>query len=213
MIGPNGAGKTTLVAQISGFVRPTSGSVYFDGADITALSPWQRSQVGLARSFQITNIFLDLSVEDNVALAVQAHAGHSFRMLRPARTLASLREPAQTILKRIGLFSRRHEQAARLSHGEKRQLELAMALVVEPKMLLLDEPLAGMGTEEAQRIIALLLQLKRERTILLIEHDIDAVFAVADEISVLVSGSIISTGTPVQIRSDPEVRKAYLGDS
>ena len=212
VIGPNGAGKTTLIAQLSGQLRPDSGRIYFAGDDITAIPMHARSTLGLARSFQITSLFLDLSVLDNVALAVQAHQGHSFRFWKPARRDASLRHPAMAALRAVGLSARAEVLAARLSHGEQRQLEIAMALASDPIMLLLDEPMAGMGPDEAARLVAYLKTLKDKRTILLVEHDMDAVFALADRISVLVYGRVIATDAPEAIRANAAVRQAYLGD-
>ncbi|MFP6728315.1 MAG: ABC transporter ATP-binding protein [Alphaproteobacteria bacterium] len=211
IIGPNGAGKTTLIAQLSGELRPDAGRVRFEGRDITALSTPARSALGLARSFQITSIFPDLTTLDNVALAVQAHAGHSFRFWRPARQDAELRQPALEILTEIGLSQRAEEPAANLSHGEQRQLEIAMALATAPSLLLLDEPMAGMGREESARMVQLLRDLKGQHTIVLIEHDMDAVFALADRITVLLYGRAIATDTPEAIRASDEVRAAYLG--
>ncbi len=211
IIGPNGAGKTTLIAQLSGELRPDAGRVRFAGRDITALSMPARSALGLARSFQITSIFPDFTVLDNVALAVQAHAGHSFRFWRPAAQDQRLRQPAMEILTDIGLGARAGTPAANLSHGEQRQLEIAMALATGPSLLLLDEPMAGMGREESAHMVALLQGLKGQHTIVLIEHDMDAVFALADRITVLVYGRAIATGTPGDIRANAEVRAAYLG--
>ena len=211
LVGPNGAGKTTLIAQLSGELRPDAGRVRFEGRDITALSTPARSALGLARSFQITSIFPDLTTLDNVALAVQAHAGHSFRFWRPARQDAELRQPALEILTEIGLSQRAEEPAANLSHGEQRQLEIAMALATAPSLLLLDEPMAGMGREESARMVQLLRDLKGQHTIVLIEHDMDAVFALADRITVLLYGRAIATDTPEAIRASDEVRAAYLG--
>jgi branched-chain amino acid transport system ATP-binding protein len=212
IIGPNGAGKTTLIGQLTGEIAPDMGSVRFDGQDITRLPVYRRSAIGLARSFQITSLFLDFTALDNVALAVQAHAGHSFRFWRNARRDAALREPALTALTDVGLGERADMPAADLSHGERRQLEIAMALATRPRMLLLDEPMAGMGPEESVRLIEILRKLKGGVTILLIEHDMDAVFALADHISVLVYGRIIASGDPAAIRADPVVRQAYLGE-
>jgi branched-chain amino acid transport system ATP-binding protein len=212
IIGPNGAGKTTLVAQLAGQLRPDSGTVRFGGADITNLPTYQRSLIGLARSFQITSLFLDLTVLDNVLLAVQAHAGHSFRFWRDARSEPELREPAMAALERVGLADRAGRRASVLSHGEHRQIELAMALAGKPRMLLLDEPMAGMGPDESARMVAMLRALKREVTILLIEHDMEAVFALADRITVLVYGRVIASGLPDEIRANAEVREAYLGE-
>src|SRR5688572_13853782 len=212
IIGPNGAGKTTLIGQLTGMLTPDTGTVRFAGEDITALPAYSRSLLGLARSFQITSLFLDLSVLDNVALAVQAHAGHSFQFWRDARKEKDLREPAMAALARVGLDDRAGRQASALSHGEHRQLELAMALAGKPRMLLLDEPMAGLGTDESARMVELLRELKREYTILLIEHDMEAVFALADRISVLVYGRVIASGTPELIRGNKDVRDAYLGE-
>jgi len=212
IIGPNGAGKTTLIGQLTGEITPDDGSIRFDGSDITALPVYRRSAIGLARSFQITSLFADFTALDNVALAVQAHAGHSFRFWRNARSDGELREPARAALAGVGLAERAHMLVADLSHGERRQLEIAMALATKPRMLLLDEPMAGMGPEESARLIEILRKLKGAMTILLIEHDMDAVFALADRISVLVYGRIIASGDPAAIRADPVVRQAYLGE-
>ncbi len=212
IIGPNGAGKTTFIQQLSGELRPDAGQIRFAGEDITALSSPRRARKGLARSFQITSIYRDLSALDNVALAVQAHSGHSFRFWRAAREDASLREPARAVLQQVGLDARAEVIAANLAHGEQRQLEIAMALATQPRLLLLDEPVAGMGTDESLRMIEFLATLKGEKTIVLVEHDMDAVFSLADRISVLVYGRIVATGTPAEIRANSEVRAAYLGE-
>ena len=212
VIGPNGAGKTTLIGQLTGEIAPDAGRIHFAGEDITALPVYKRSRRGLARSFQITSLFNDFTALDNVALAVQAHAGHSFHFWRDARSDAALRAPARDTLARVGLAHRENVIVSSMSHGEHRQLEIAMALATRPRMLLLDEPMAGMGPEESVRMIALLRELKRDVTILLIEHDMDAVFALADRISVLVYGRVIATGAPAAIRANEEVRKAYLGE-
>ncbi len=212
IIGPNGAGKTTLISQLSGLLKPDSGSITFKGRDITHEPAYQRAHVGLARSFQITSVFMQMSVLDNVALAVQAQAGHSFRFWSPARQSNDLREPALEKLKTVGLAERQHVIASALSHGERRQLEIAMALGTEPEMLLLDEPMAGMGAEESARMIETLKGLKG-MTMLLVEHDMDAVFALADRITVLVYGRVIATGAPNDIRNNPDVVKAYLGEA
>ena len=213
LIGPNGAGKTTLIAQLGGQLTPDSGRIRFSGQDITALPMYARSRLGLARSFQITSLFLDLSVLDNVALAVQAHAGHSFRFWRDARLEPDLRDPARAALARVGLTDRADQQASALSHGEHRQIELAMALAGHPRMLLLDEPMAGLGPEESARMVEMLRALKKELTILLVEHDMEAVFALADRITVLVYGRLIATGSPADIRANAAVRDAYLGEA
>ncbi|HEY4142465.1 MAG TPA: ABC transporter ATP-binding protein [Pseudolabrys sp.] len=212
IIGPNGAGKTTLISQLSGRLPPDSGRIQFADTDITALPMYRRSALGLARSFQMTSLFLDLSVLDNVALAVQAHAGHSFRFWRDARQEQELREPARAALERAGLAARADRPASLLSHGEHRQLELAMALAGSPRMLLLDEPMAGLGPEESARMVGMLRALKGEMTILLVEHDMEAVFALADRITVLVYGRAIASGAPAEIRADTAVRDAYLGE-
>jgi branched-chain amino acid transport system ATP-binding protein len=212
IIGPNGAGKTTLIGQLMGELLPDAGTVMFAGNDITALPTYQRSTIGIARSFQITSLFLDMTVADNVALAVQAHDGHSFRFWKTAKNQRELREPALAAIERVGLAGRADTIVANMSHGEHRQVEIAMALATKPRMLLLDEPMAGMGPEESARLVKLLLELKKQYTILLVEHDMEAVFALADRISVLVYGRLIATGAPDAIRNNPEVRKAYLGE-
>jgi branched-chain amino acid transport system ATP-binding protein len=212
IIGPNGAGKSTLIGQLSGEVAPDSGHIRFDGKDITSLPVYRRSQQGLARSFQVTTLFPDFTALDNVALSVQAHSGHSFRFWRNVRSEIELRKPAQAALERVGLAERGTTLVADLSHGERRQLEIAMALAGRPRMLLLDEPMAGMGPEESRRLVDLLRAIKGTITVLLIEHDMDAVFALADRISVLVYGRIIATADPAAIRSDAAVREAYLGE-
>jgi len=212
IIGPNGAGKTTLISQLAGNLFPDRGRVRFAGEDITALSAPARARRGFARSFQITSIYPDFTALENVMLAVQAHSGSSFRFWRPAREEASLRSPASAILEQVGLSGRGDVLAANLAHGEQRALEIATALATRPRLLLLDEPVAGMGAEETQRMIALLSSLKGGKTLILVEHDMDAVFSLADRISVLVYGRIIATGAPEEIRANPEVRRAYLGE-
>ncbi|HEY6753527.1 MAG TPA: ABC transporter ATP-binding protein [Pseudolabrys sp.] len=212
VIGPNGAGKTTLIAQLSGQLTPDSGRIHFAGSDITGVPMHARSALGLARSFQITSLFLDLSVLDNAALAVQARAGHSFHFWRNARREPELRDPARAALDRVGLSARADLPASALSHGEHRQLELAMALASRPRMLLLDEPMAGLGPEESARMVSMLRDLKKELTVLLVEHDMEAVFALADRITVLVYGRVIASGRPEEIRNNAQVRDAYLGE-
>ncbi|MCW5772091.1 MAG: ABC transporter ATP-binding protein [Rhodospirillaceae bacterium] len=212
IIGPNGAGKTTLIAQLSGLLAPDSGRIVFNGKDVTPLPAHKRSALGLARSFQVTSIFLNFTAEDNVSLAVQAHSGHSFHFLASARAETALREPARKALARVGLEHRADVIAADLSHGEQRQLEIAMALATNPTLLLLDEPMAGMGPDESSRMIEVMRGFKGTHTLLLIEHDMDAVFALADRITVLVYGQAIATGTPDEIRRNEEVKRAYLGD-
>lgn len=213
IIGPNGAGKSTLIAQISGELRPDRGSIRLFGEDITGWPVPKRALAGMARSFQITQLCAGFTAADNVALAIQAQQGHSFRFWKDARRDPSLHTPALAMLEQVGLTARADALVENLSHGEKRQLELAVALAMQPRVLLLDEPMAGMGHEESLRIVALLAGLKGKVTILLIEHDMDAVFSLADQISVLVAGTIIRTGEAETIRNDPAVRVAYLGES
>jgi branched-chain amino acid transport system ATP-binding protein len=213
VIGPNGAGKTTLISQLAGELAPDTGRIVFAGGDITALPVWRRSLLGLARSFQITSLFPDFTALDNVALAVQAHAGHSFRFWKDARREPALRAPARAALERVGMLERANARVSRLSHGEHRQIEIAMALATRPRLLLLDEPMAGLGPNESARMLALLRELKRQYTIVLIEHDMEAVFALADRVSVLVYGRVIATGAPEAIRANAQVRQAYLGEN
>jgi branched-chain amino acid transport system ATP-binding protein len=212
IIGPNGAGKTTLISQLAGDLRPDAGAIRFAGEDVTHLSAPARAHKGFARSFQITSIYRDFTALDNVALAVQAHAGHSFRFWKPAREERALRDPARAVLEEVGLGARAGVLAASLAHGEQRQLEVAMALATKPRLLLLDEPVAGMGLEESQRMVQFLAGLKGKQSIILVEHDMDAVFTLADRISVLVYGRIIASGPPEEVRANPEVRRAYLGE-
>ncbi|MDE2617614.1 MAG: ABC transporter ATP-binding protein [Burkholderiales bacterium] len=212
LIGPNGAGKTTLIQQLSGALTPDAGGIVFDGADVTALSMHERVRRGLARSYQITSIFTRLSVLDNVALALQARSGGSLRFWAAARAEAQRYEQAAALLGRVGLGERLAQTAGALSHGEQRQLEVGIALATGARLLLLDEPMAGMGPEESERMVALLQGLRGELTLLLVEHDMDAVFRLADTLSVLVAGRIIASGAPALIRADAEVRRAYLGD-
>ena len=212
VIGPNGAGKTTLISQLSGEIKSDSGTVLFDGINISGMDVHLRSSLGLARSFQITNIFLDLTAHDNVSLAVQAHAGHSFKFWKDARKDHELRQPALKFLKQVGLENRTEVVAGKLSHGEHRQLEIAMALATCPKLLLLDEPMAGMGQKESLAMVEIIRELKGKLTILLIEHDMDVVFTLADKITVLLNGRCIVTDNPKSIRKNPEVKKAYLGE-
>ncbi len=212
VIGPNGAGKTTLVAQLSGMMAPDSGRIVFDGRVINNLSAPQRSHVGLARSFQVTSVFRDFTALENVALSIQAHAGHSFRFWRYAATDPVLTDPARKILADVGLADRALVLAGNLAHGEQRQLEIAMALATGPKLLLLDEPTAGMGQEESERMRGFLNGIKGGYSMVLIEHDMDTVFSIADRVTVLVYGRAIATGTPAEIRGNAEVRAAYLGE-
>ena len=211
IIGPNGAGKTTLIAQLSGEIFPDSGRVFFQDKDITMLPPFKRSRIGIARSFQITSLMLEMNVIDNVALATQANEGHSYKFWKSARDDFDLSQSAMHTLREVGLEGRKFEKVQNLSHGEHRQLEIAMALATQPDLLLLDEPMAGMGTEEGGKILEILKLLKKRKTILLIEHDMDVVFALADRITVLVYGRAIASGSPQSIKADERVREAYLG--
>ena len=211
VIGPNGAGKTTLIAQLSGETLPDSGEIIFREENITALPPFKRSRLGIARSFQITSLMLEMDVIDNITLATLAQDDHSYKFWKPARDDINLQKSALNALKEIGLEKRAFEKVGNLSHGEHRQLEIAMALATQPHLLLLDEPMAGMGTEEGRKILKILQKLKRRKTILLIEHDMDVVFALADRITVLVYGRVIASGSPQSIKKDEKVREAYLG--
>jgi len=213
VIGPNGAGKTTLIHQISGTLTPDSGRILFAGDDITHLPVHARAAGGIARSFQITSVLPEFSVLENVALAVQARDGSSFRFFGVAEREGGLNEPAMEALEEVGLAERAAMRAAHLSHGERRTLELAIALAMKPKLLLLDEPMAGTSAQETERLIAVLQRLKGRLPILLIEHDMTAVFALADRISVLIYGRILASGSPDAVRADPQVVAAYLGDS
>ena len=212
VIGPNGAGKTTLISQLSGDLAPDGGQDEFQGEDITQTPASTLALMGLARSFQITSIVHEMTIIDNVALSIQAHSGHSFRFWKPAREVTELQEPAMEALRRVGLEDRAHVTSRNVSHGEHRQLEIAMALAANPSLLMLDEPMAGMGSDESAKMVEILSSLKGQKSMLLIEHDMDAVFALADRITVLVYGQAIATGTPQEIRENEDVRKAYLGD-
>jgi branched-chain amino acid transport system ATP-binding protein len=212
IIGPNGAGKTTLISQLIGQLRPTAGTIRFAGQDVTHLPAWKRSRLGLARSFQITSLLPNFTAADNVALAAQARDGHSFRFLGNARREKPLREAAHAALDRVGLLGRADVLVSRLSHGEQRELELAVALATKPQLLLLDEPMAGLGITESARMVKLLAELRQEVTIVLVEHDMNAVFALADRITVLVYGRVIASDVPAAIRTNEEVKRAYLGD-
>lgn len=213
LIGPNGAGKSTLIHQISGSFRPDSGTIRFLGQDMAGLDMAARARLGLGRSFQISSLAQEFSALRNVMLAVQARQGTSFRFFRPVMSDQSLTEPAMAMLERVGLAGRAHLPAAELSHGERRQLEIAIALALGSKAFLFDEPMAGMGPEGSKALTKFLDGLRHEAPILLVEHDMDAVFALADRISVLVYGRVITTGTVDEIRNDPEVRRAYLGEA
>ena len=212
IIGPNGAGKTTLISQLCGMQMPDTGTIRFKGRDITQLPPHRRARMGMARSYQITSLIMDMSVEDNIALALQAREGQSFRFIRPARSIPHLREPARALLDRVGLLDKADHPTVALSHGEHRNMEIAIALAAKADLMLLDEPMAGLGVEESAEMVELLKSIKGQQSILLIEHDMDAVFALADRISVLVYGHIIATGAPDEIRANEAVQHAYLGE-
>ena len=212
LIGPNGAGKTTLINQLSGAVPSDGGRIVFEGEDITRLDMTERSRRGLARSFQTASLLPDYTALANVALAAQARSGSSFRFFGRVASENALNAVAGAALARVGLAGRASFRAGALSHGEQRLLEIAVALACTPRLLLLDEPFAGLGPEESKACIELIRELKREFTILLVEHDMDAVFSLADRVSVLVDGRILATGSPMDIRVDERVRAAYLGD-
>ena len=212
VIGPNGAGKSTLTNLLSGDLPPTSGTVTLGSHDITGWTPEKISGKGLGRSYQKTNIFLPFSVWENVRLAAQSREAHPARWLHRATGFAAVNARAERALELAGLESRKKSIAGTISHGEQRQLEIAMALATSPQVLLLDEPLAGMGVAEAERMVALLLAIKKDHGILLIEHDMDAVFTLADKLTVMVNGQVIASGTPAQIRADAGVQAAYLGE-
>jgi len=212
IIGPNGAGKSTLISQLAGELRPDAGGIRLAGEDITSEDVVHRARRGIARSYQITSVFPEFSALQNVMLTVQARQGHSFRFWRVARHETALIEPATQALARVGLSERADTPAAELAHGEQRQLELAMVLASQPRLLLLDEPMAGMSQAESQRMTTLLASLKGEYGIVLVEHDMDAVFQLADRITVLANGRRIACGTPQAIRENAQVRSAYLGD-
>jgi branched-chain amino acid transport system ATP-binding protein len=212
LIGPNGAGKTTLIKLLAGELRPDSGQIYLAEQAITHLPVDRRARMGLARSYQITSIFRGFTVLENVMLAVQAQQGHSFKFWQPVHSSKRLTQPAWAAIERVGLADKAHTLVDAMAHSEHRQIELAMVLAAQPKVLLLDEPLAGMSQSEAQAMTELLASLKSDYAMLLIEHDMQAVFALADSVSVLVYGKVLMQGTPEQIKHDPEVRKAYLGE-
>ena len=212
LIGPNGAGKTTLIGQICGSLAPDSGELFFDEKRITRDPQHRRVAAGLARSYQITSIFRSFSVLDNLAFAVQARSGSSFSFWKPVAKETALFDEARAIADETGLGGKTDSTAGNLSHGEQRALEVGLALATRPRLVLLDEPMAGMGPEESQRMIGLIGRIRSRVTVLLVEHDMDAVFRLADRISVLVNGRIIATGAPAEIKANEEVRKAYLGD-
>jgi branched-chain amino acid transport system ATP-binding protein len=212
LIGPNGAGKTTLIHQISGAIAPDEGRLVFDGTDLTHTAMHQRARLGLVRSYQITSVFMRLSVQDNLALAIQALDASSFKFWQAARSEHARYARAAEVAERVGLQAQLMQPAGALSHGEQRQLEVGLALATTPKLMLLDEPMAGMGPDESERMVQLLQSLRGHTTLLLVEHDMDAVFRLADTISVLVSGQVIACGTAEQIKNDAAVKRAYLGD-
>jgi branched-chain amino acid transport system ATP-binding protein len=212
VIGPNGAGKSTLTNLLSGDIAPSEGSVSLGERVITGWSPERISRAGLGRSYQKTNIFLPFTVWENIRLAAQSRTPHAMRWLQLANSVKAANERAERAMELAGLQQRRAVVAGETSHGEQRQLEIAMTLATDPQVLLLDEPLAGMGTAEAERMVALLLRLKPQHAIMLVEHDMDAVFALADHLTVMVNGQVIASGTPAQVRSDPTVQSAYLGE-
>ena len=212
IIGPNGAGKTTLISQIVGEVKNDAGSITLAGRSLDALGVAERARAGIGRSYQITSVIPQFTVLENVILAVQGCRGHAYRFWRPALKDVELSSRADAIIEQIGLAAHRDSPAAALAYGQQRQLEMAMALAMEPKVLLLDEPMAGMGHGETAQMVQLLQRLKGRYGILLIEHDMDAVFTLADRISVLFYGKVIYCGDPAAVKDSPEVREAYLGD-
>jgi len=212
IIGPNGAGKTTLLNEISGLVPLDAGRILFDGNDVTHLAPHRRARAGIARTFQITSIVPGFTVHENAMLAVQAQARSTFDFVRPMSFDREIAATADDILEQVGLAVRTRTPAGLLSHGEKRALELAVAIALKPKLVLLDEPAAGTGRGETERLVEMLNALKERFTIVLVEHDMQAVFALADRISVLVYGRVIASGSPAEIRADPAVKAAYLGE-
>jgi len=211
IIGPNGAGKTTLINLLSGELTPTDGRVRFKGRDMTGLSPDQFSRLGIGRSFQITNLYLSLSCMQNCWLAAQSRLSTSMRFFRPADRLTDVRDRAMDALERCGLGPQHGSMAASLSHGERRKLEIALVLATGPELFLLDEPLAGIGAHEHEGMIDLLKQIGRGHTLVLIEHDMDAVFEIADTLTVMVNGELLARGSVDEIRANRAVQEAYLG--
>ncbi|MEK7344999.1 MAG: ABC transporter ATP-binding protein [Pseudomonadota bacterium] len=212
VIGPNGAGKTTLINQIHGEVRSDAGTILLAGKDVTSRTVYQRARAGLGRSYQITSVLPEFSVLENVLLAVQAVQGHNFHFWRPVTQTPALVEAADRFLALVGLLEVRRRTAGLLSYGQQRQLELAMTLAIEPKVLLLDEPMAGLGASETQEMTQVLQGLSSHYAVLLVEHDMHAVFALADRLSVLVYGKVVFCGKPDDVRESAVVREAYLGD-
>ena len=212
IIGPNGAGKSTLIQQISGALRPDAGHVFFGGTDVTAFGTAARARAGLARTFQVSALCMEDSVLENAVLGAMGATGSAWRVWRPALSTRALVDKATAALDRVGLAGERHTRTAALSHGQRRQLEVAVALTLSPRAFLMDEPMAGLGPDGSRQLVGFLDGLRAEAPILLVEHDMDAVFALADRISVLVYGRIIATGTPDEIRASRAVREAYLGE-
>ena len=212
LIGPNGAGKTTLIGQISGQLPVDTGRILFEGDEVTHLRAYARVRAGLVRSYQVTSIFRRFTVLENLRLAVQARSGSSFSFWRPAAAETALEDEARAIAEQVGLSEKVDFIAANLAHGDQRALEVGLALATRPRLVLLDEPMAGMGAQESARMIAIIERLRAQVSVLLVEHDMDAVFRLATRISVLVNGRLIASGSPQAIRLDPQVRKAYLGD-
>lgn len=212
LIGPNGAGKSTLIGQIAGWIKPDSGEIYLDGDDITKMTVAKRSRMGLGRSFQVSSLAMELSARRNVMLAVQARQGSSFHFWKSVATDQSLIKEADEILKQLNIDDFKHVIAAELSHGKRRELEVACAMALKPKVLLLDEPMAGLDPSSTQGLVKFLLKLKEKIPILLIEHDMDAVFQLSDRISVLVYGKLIFSGSPEEIKNSDDVKSAYLGE-
>ncbi|MDR5683826.1 MAG: ABC transporter ATP-binding protein [Armatimonadota bacterium] len=213
LIGPNGAGKTTFINLVAGVVPPTEGRIAFAGDDVTRLPAHRRTLLGIARTFQVTNLFWGYTVVDNLALAVQARTGSSFGFWHPVYRERDLEDEAAAFARQVGLADRLHVPVQALSHGEQRQVEVALALACRPKLLLLDEPTSGMSLEESRRMLELIRDLKKQVTILLVEHDMDVVFGAADRISVLVDGRVLASGRPDEVRANPEVHRAYLGEA
>ncbi|WP_018689001.1 ABC transporter ATP-binding protein [Ahrensia kielensis] len=212
LIGPNGAGKSTLISQIAGKLKPDTGKIDLLGYDVTKLSIAERAKLGLGRTFQISELAMDYTVLENVMLGALGKRGGAFRFFMPVMKDAELRECAQSAIERVGLSHQMHKVTSELSHGQRRQLEVAVALTLEPKVFLMDEPMAGMGAEGSKMLTSFLDNLRQQAPILLVEHDMDAVFALADRISVLVYGKVIATGNVDFIRNHDEVRRAYLGE-
>jgi branched-chain amino acid transport system ATP-binding protein len=213
VIGPNGAGKSTLLGLLSGEVRPDSGRILLDGRDVTRMPVHRRARLGLGRTFQVSNVLPSFTVLENVAIAIQARVRSGLRLLKPADADPELNEPARLILERFSLLELADRRAAELAHGERRLLELALTLATKPRFLLLDEPFAGVAAGDSERLVRILDALRHDLGLLLVEHDMQAVFLLADRVTVLVQGRCIASGTPAEVRADSAVRAAYLGDS